>query len=424
METWCIPDVRSICWVSRMKKYDIVIVGAGPAGSTAAKVLAEKGAKVLLIDKQKFPRDKACGGGLPTKVMKRFPYMAGLIDTITYGSIMYSSSLRYQMRVVRDRPLLFMIQRKIFDKGLVDIAVEKGTTFVDKKTVVDLKIENDKALIILDDGEKIESQLVIGCDGTNSVVVEKAHLIGKKEKKCICIYQETPMSKKQLDTYFTEKKITHIFIKAQGIAGYGWIFPKKKHVNVGLGEFESAVDPVRPKVNLRDTYEQFITALKEKNILPADFSIDKLKGGILPIYPLEKTYASRVLICGDAAGFINPITGEGIYYAMVSGELAAKLAYKALQSHDTSEQFLSRYEKQWKREFGRDLEQLGRFNYQWGQDTEKIVRLISSNKTFAKLTVGIMGGQLRYSRYKYFLFLAYLYASLKNSLISKRKTAE
>ncbi|MCK5112533.1 MAG: FAD-dependent monooxygenase, partial [Thermoplasmatales archaeon] len=72
-------------------KYDVVIVGAGPSGSTAAKCLAEKEVKVLLIDKEKFPRDKPCGGGLSTKVLKRFPYVIDLIDSISYGSITYSS---------------------------------------------------------------------------------------------------------------------------------------------------------------------------------------------------------------------------------------------------------------------------------------------------------------------------------------------
>ena len=121
-------------------KYDVVIVGAGPSGSTSAKCLAEKGVKVLLIDKEKFPRDKPCGGGLPTKVLNRFPYVLDLIDSISYGSITYSASLKYRLKIQRDKPLIATILRKNFDNGLVKIAVAKGVDFLDEKTVTDIKI--------------------------------------------------------------------------------------------------------------------------------------------------------------------------------------------------------------------------------------------------------------------------------------------
>jgi len=404
--------------------YDVVVIGAGPAGSTAAKYLAENNINVLLLDKSKFPRDKPCGGGLPTRVLKRFPYIEPLIDSISFGSSTYSSSHRYKFDLIREKPLLLNVIRKDFDYGLVNLALKAGATFLEGKTVIDVSIRQNNAFVILDDGQSIETQMVIGSDGTRSIVAEKTNLSEKMQALCIALVQEQPMTPKQLDTYYTSKRLVHLFIKVQGIAGYAWIFPKKHCVNIGIGEFQSALSNSKPNISLKDTYEKFIAVLKEKKLLPEEFIIENLKGATLPIFPLKNTYRDRLVICGDAAGFINPITGEGIYYAMVSGEIAANVALKALAVHNSSEKFLSRYEKQWKREFGKDLEQLRRFNYQWGENTEKIVRQISSNKTLAKLFVGIMGGQLSFSRYKYILYFAYLYASLKNSLISKRKTAE
>ena len=401
-------------------KYDVVVVGTGPAGSTAAKYLAEHAVNVLLLDKQSFPREKPCGGGLPTRVIKRFPYVDKLIESISYGSITYSSTLKYKLTIERDRPLLAMIQRTSFDHELVKLAVEKGATFLENKQVVDLKRDTDKITVILQTGETIDAQIVIGCDGIRSVVAEKTHLVEKPRKACICIYQEIPLGEKHLDRYFTKKRMVHIFIKTLGIAGYGWVFPKKNTLNIGIGEFEPAVKPSKIKVNTKEVYEQFITLLKEKKIIPEEISTDNCKGGLLPVFPLEKTYTDRILVCGDAAGFINPITGEGIYYAMASGEIAAQVILTALHHTDTSERFLSRYQKRWKREFGKDLALLGRFNNQWGEDTEKIVRLMSRNKTFAKFTVGVTGGQLSFSRYKYLIYILYFYVSLKEFLQKKQ----
>jgi geranylgeranyl reductase family protein len=401
-------------------KYDVVVVGAGPAGSTAAKCLAEKGIKALLLDKEDFPRKKPCGGGLPTRVLKKFPYVNELVDSISYGSITHSSSFRYEFEIIRDKPLLAMILRDEFDFELIKLAQKSGATFQGGKKVEDVIIQNNKPKIVLEGGKEIETQMVLGCDGMRSVVAKKAGLCKKHEKICVCIMQEQPMTAKQLDHYFTDKRITHIFNKIQGIAGYGWIFPKKEGINIGLGEFRSAIDTSKSKSKLKDVYEKYITTLKENKILPKDFPMHNLEGGTLPVFPLEKTYTDRVLLCGDAAGFVNPITGEGIYYAMASGEMAASVASEALKAKNTSGHYLSKYEKIWKNDFGKDLKLLGRFNNRWGKPTEKIVRLLTKDNTLAKLLVGVFGGQISFYEYRYKLLIRYLYASLKDVFIRNK----
>jgi len=400
-------------------KYDVVIVGAGPAGSTAAKNLAENGKKVLIIDKQKFPREKPCGGAIPTRVMKQFPYVEKFIDSISYGSYTHSSSLKYTLKFVREKPLLATVIRKDFDDGLVKLAVNAGAMFLNSKTVKDVTTQKDKAVLLLDDKEKIEAKIVIGCDGMRSIVAEKTNLCKKMDDICICVVQEQPMSIQQLQKYFTDKKIVHLFIKTQVIAGYGWIFPKKKHINIGMGQFESAVDSSKPRPNLKESYKKYIKLLKEKKMLPKDFPIENVKGGTLPVFPLKKTYSDRVLICGDEAGSINSITGEGIYYAMASGEMAANVALESLDSDDMSSEFLSKYQDLWYDKFGKDLKFLGRFNKMWGTDSEKIVRLLSKDLKFAKLIVGITGGRISISRYRTKLIIRYIYVLIKDFFSKK-----
>lgn len=400
-------------------KYDVVIVGAGPSGSTAAKNLAENGKKVLIIDKQKFPRDKPCGGAIPTRVMKQFPYVEEFIDSISYGSYTHSSSLKYTLKFVREKPLLATVIRKDFDDGLVKLAVNAGAMFLNSKTVKDVTTQKDKAVLLLDDEEKIEAKIVLGCDGMRSIVAEKTNLCKKMDDICICVVQEQPMSTQQLQKYFTDKKIVHLFIKTQGIAGYGWVFPKKKHINIGMGQFESAVDSSKARPNLKKSYKKYVELLKEKKMLPKDFPIENVKGGTLPVFPLKKTYSDRVLICGDAAGFINSITGEGIYYAMASGKMAANVALESLDSDDMSSEFLSKYQDLWYDKFGKDLKLLSRFNKMWGDDSERFVRLLSKDLKFAKLIVGITGGRISLSRYRTKIIIRYIYVLIKDFFSKK-----
>jgi geranylgeranyl reductase family protein len=395
-------------------KYDVIVVGAGPAGSTAAKNLAERGVKVLLVDKEKFPRDKPCGGGLPTRVWKRFPYVIDLIDSISYGSITYSSSLKYKLKVQRDKPLIATVIRKNFDYKLAELAVTKGADFIYGKPVSTVEILEDKAIVTLDDGQKIESQIVIGADGFRSIIAEQLNLANKTDDICVCLIQEQQIAEEKLNKYFSKKRILHIFIKIKDIAGYGWIFPKKNYINIGIGEFESAVDKSKPKKNLKEVYSEFISTLKKNNILPKDFKSVKTKGATLPIFPLEKTFADRTILCGDAAGFINPITGEGIYYAMTSGEIAANVISGSLENQHTSEIYLSKYQKLWKKEFGKDLEIFGRFNKQWGKNSEQFVKLMAKDKKLAKLVIGATGGQISISRYKSIIILRYIFALIKD----------
>jgi geranylgeranyl reductase family protein len=401
--------------------YDVIVVGAGPAGSTAAKNLAEKGIKVLLLDKATFPRDKPCGGGLPTRVQKRFPYIEPFLNSVSYGTTMFSSSLRYKCDLIREKPFLEMVLRTDFDYGLLSLAQKAGATFLGGKSVVDVVVQKDKVSVMLEDGQTMETQMVIGSDGMHSVVAEKTNLSKKLEVLCISLMQEQPMTPKQLTTFFTKKRMIYLFIKAHGIAGYAWVFPKKNSVNIGIGEFQSAVSKERPKIPLKETYEKFIATLQEKKLLPADFPIENLKGATLPIFPLENTCGDRVLLCGDAAGFINPITGEGIYYAMVSGQIAADVIAEGLSSHDLSYRFLSRYQTLWDNDFGKDLKALGRFNNQWGKDSERIVRLMMRDKKFARLIIGVTGGQISFRKYRTPLILRYVYLSIKNLFRKKEK---
>ena len=326
-------------------KYDATIVGAGPAGSTTAKFLAEKGFKVALIDKYKFPRDKPCGGGLPYRVLNSYKYIEekNLVESYTYSGFAYSPSMKYKAKMITKEPIVGMVLRKKFDAGLVKLAVDSGAELLEGKTVEDVKILKNNARIKFNDKTSLDSQIVVGADGVWSTVAKKLNLMSKKREYCMCVYNEYSIDENTMDQFYGNMRICHMHLKFKGLYGYGWVFPKKKHLNIGVGRLFPIEKIPEKKRNLLDVYKEYFNTLKEMKIIPETLEIGHCSGGALPFGPLEKTYGNRVLLVGDAAGFTNPLTGEGIYYAMRSGEIAAKVINESLSNGDTSEQFLSKY---------------------------------------------------------------------------------
>ena len=402
-------------------EYDIVVVGAGPAGSTAAKTLAEQGLSVLLIDKEKFPRDKPCGGGLPLRVLKRFPYIKDInvIESYSYGGYVYSPSLRYKAEIHKQEPIIAMVLRKKFDNALVKLAIDNGAHFQDGKTVIDLKITLDKVQIALNDGTYVQADFVIGADGFLSTVAQKSRLFTRHRYTGISVVEESPLDKETMNQFYTDKRSCHIYSKIHGILGYGWVFPKQNHVNIGLVDYRLKGETINDKKNLREVFNTYLYLLKNTDIIPKNIKSRQLRGGTLPVSPLEKTCTDRVILCGDAAGFINPVSGEGIYYALASGEIAARVAIEAAQTDNTSEQFLSRYEQQWKNDFGQEIKLMLKSTKQWRKRNENIIKLMSKDNKLAEMLLILMTGQESVYELKWKILRRFLYASIKHSL--KRK---
>jgi len=401
-------------------KYDVAIVGAGPAGSTAAKFLSENGFKVLLIDKDKFPRDKPCGGGLPVRVLERFKYIQekDLIESYLFGGVAYSPSLKYKVHVQKDEPILAVVLRKKFDFGLVKLAMDSGSVFSDGKRVKDVKISKNKAEVVLGDGTSVDSQVVIGADGVRSTVSKKLGLHQGCNEFSICVFQEYNVGEETLDRFFGENRCSHIHTRVGRMAGYGWVFPKKQHLNIGIGQRGGS----KIKTNLLEAYKNYIKTLEKQRIIPENLGLGRYMGGIIPGAPLEKTYADKGIVIGDAAGLVNPMSGEGIHYAMYSGEIAAQVIAESLEIDDTSEQFLSKYEVNWKKEFGKDIKILLRPSKKQDlkqvEKTEKLVKFASRDKKLADLVFRmLLTDQLNIQDYKWKILRRYLRGSFRDLFI-------
>ena len=404
-----------------MLKYDVVVVGAGPAGSTAAKFLSEKGVKVLLIDKSKFPRDKPCGGGIPIRTLKKFSYLnKNLIESYSYGGALHSTSPKCMLEIPKNKPLIGMVLRKKFDYELVKLAIDNGSIFSDGKTAQNIDIQDNKVKIKVSDGSEIESQLVIGADGVWSTVAKQCNLRDTNMDVGLCLFKEIPISTEILDKYYTKKRLSHAYIKVQDLVGYGWIFPKKQHLNIGICELKSSDNKSKSKVNLKGIFNNFIKILKQDELIPKNISFERCRGAALPLKPVAKTYTNRVILCGDAAGLINPATGEGIDYAMTSGKIAAGVITEALEVNDMSEKFLSKYESIWKKDFGKDIKIFLRIQNGWRSKGAKLIKIASKDKKITEIAVKIATGNLSINECKFEIIRRLLFLYIKDLLHMNR----
>jgi geranylgeranyl reductase family protein len=399
-------------------KYDVTVVGAGPAGSTAAKFLSEKGFNTLLIDKEKFPRDKPCGGGLPLRVLQQFPYVVSdeIIEAYSSSGTVFSPSLKYYIEIRKDRPIISTTLRKKFDFKLVQYAKDAGVVFKDESAVSTVRLSDGSAKVYLDNGEGVDSEVIIGADGVNSCIAKNTGLRRRGTEKGMCLFQEFDVDEKTMDEYFSESRHCYIHSRFRKSPGYGWVFPKKRHLNVGFGVIQG-YRMISQQQHLLECYQQYLSLLKEQDLIPQYLPETPLKGGALPTQPLEKTYSKRLLLIGDAAGLINPLSGEGIYYAMVSGKIAAEIITEAFEKNDVTEHFLSKYQDCWQNDFGKEIDLILKMVKRGSVDyTDKVIKIASTDETLTDMMMGVIVGEISVEEYKWKIIRRLFYSSLRNSL--------
>jgi geranylgeranyl reductase family protein len=404
-------------------KYDVTVVGAGPAGSTAAKFLSEKGFNTLLMDKKKFPRDKPCGGGLPLRVLQQFPYVANdeIIEAYSSSGTVFSPSLNYSIQIKKNRPIISTTLRKKFDFTLVQYAKDAGAVFKDGTAATVVRISDGNAQVHLDNGEVVDSEVIIGADGVNSTIAKNTGLRQRKTEKGVCLLQEFDVDEKTMEDYFSELRHCYIHSRFKKVRGYGWVFAKKRNLNVGFGVIQG-YRTFRQQQNLLECYQQYLSLLKEQNLIPQNLPETPVKGGALPAEPLEKTYSDRLLLIGDAAGFINPLSGEGIYYAMVSGKIAAEIIAEALEKNDVTEHFLTKYQYRWQHSFGKEIDLILKVVKRGSVDyTEKVIRIASADEKLTDMMMGVIAGELSVEEYKWKIMRRFFYSSLMNHLKKGKK---
>jgi geranylgeranyl reductase family protein len=285
--------------------YDVVVVGAGPAGASAAYWLGEAGQRVLVLERAGLPRYKACGGGVPTVVFNRFPF--------DFSPVIERRISRARFRYVDGREVVAelpgqpvaMVMRNRFDLHILN---RSRADVRDGVAVVAVTQDRIGAEVLTKSGEIHRARYVVGADGVNSRVARSVGL-RRHRPLGITIEIEVPAGDRLLDEYAD----TVLLLFGMPYAGYQWVFPKAEHLSVGTGAFTAT------PAGMREALRHEMARL--------GIELDGLRhrGHGLPIYRRhEPLHRERVVLVGDAAGLVDPLLGEGIRHAVDSGKWAAE----------------------------------------------------------------------------------------------------
>ena len=296
-------------------EYDAIVIGAGPAGSTAARLLARSGAKVIMLDRAGFPRDKPCGGGVTIQAARELDIdLAPVIErTITKAQM----SIRLGGAFNREwpQPLSYMTQRSRLDAYLAEMACEAGADFRDAAQVREIEA-NESHVIVRSNGDTMRARTVIGADGANGVTAKALGFIDKQRRAAVAFEADATFQNGGASRW--EDAIALDMGTIPG--GYGWLFPKGDHVNIGVGGWKYAGPTLRDELSALCAFLDLDVA-----------KLTNLRGYNLPLRDAGAPIASRnALLVGDAAGLVDPLSGEGIHAAFVSGRLASEAVQRYL----------------------------------------------------------------------------------------------
>lgn len=289
--------------------YDLIIIGGGPSGSAAGRMAGKNGLKTLLIEKEMFPRYKPCGGGLSEHAMSYLDFE--IPETIIERDI-FGARVHFRGQVVeqhKDYRIAVLTSRSVLDNFLLEKARETGIQIKMGEKIIDYQENNDYVEVFTNDN-MYKSKFIIIAEGSHGKLKYKIRRKDEKDEYAISIVAEIEEDNEAIDKYIHNAIDLHFgYFKH----GYGWIFPHEKYFSVGIGGLAKSLP--HPKKKMLDF-------LNENDFI----SNCKLHSHIIPAGGIKRRITSpRVILSGDSAGFVDSFYGEGIAYAIRSGQIAVEV---------------------------------------------------------------------------------------------------
>lgn len=354
-------------------KYDVAVVGGGPAGSATARFAAENGAKVIVIERrQEIGVPVLCGEGISRKIddwdmLDGDRWIAGRMD----GARIYSPDKTCVTLSAEQagNETGYVIYRDIFDQELARKAANAGVKFMMNTQAIELIKDNDKIKGVkakqFDKEIEIYADIIVGADGVESKVGKWGGInttLNPKDLETCCQYTLSNIDCKDAYCEF-------YLGKEMAPGGYIWVFPKEKNIaNVGIGILASLSESGLAK-KLLDNFIEKDTRFKKSQPL-------RFLTGAVPVSNPVETVRDNLILVGDAARHVDPITGGGLTHCLEGGKIAGETIAEAVKRKDFSKEFLAKYEEGWKEAFGQKIKR----NY-----LVKEIMLDMEDKTFNKI---------------------------------------
>ena len=380
-----------------MQKCDVLVVGAGPAGSIAGKLCAESGFDTVIVEKRGLPREKTCGGGITSKTISLLReigcYEEKVFESFCTSLAVHFPSTGKHLYVDFDTPFMGTVQRSVFDMSLAAQARNKGAEVLEGERFLTYRRTSNNFLQIRTDKRTVSAKVLVGADGALSLVrrsmEDETGIVKRtnsKEFNTMLFAIECDLPAHLLTTLCPQT--CHLFFNLHKKIGYVWAFPKNGVFNVGMGgryvEFSS--------FNQILYLKRFVGRLSDGRA-----TVGQLRGAPIPVFGLAANpliQKKNVLLVGDAAKFTDGWTGEGLYYSVKSAIYACNVIKEYLSNHGKNSSCLSKYKKLCANDFFGDL----RLSYLFSQFFMKwasAYRLLENERAM-RLFAPFLGGNLSY----------------------------